>query len=61
MKHSNSWLMLLATSLVAFTKFASAQQPLQLAGAQCANPPVLHCPDKDCPGDRVINQGPSSR
>jgi hypothetical protein len=37
---------------------ASAQEPLRLAGAACATPPTLHCPDKDCPGDRVINPGP---
>jgi len=37
-----------------------AQQPgaVSIAGAPCAAPPVLHCPDNDCPGDRVINQGP---
>jgi len=31
---------------------------VELAGAACSTPPVLHCPDADCPGDRVINQGP---
>jgi hypothetical protein len=35
------------------------QQPLfsQFAGSTCARPPVLHCPDKDCVGDRVMNPG----
>ncbi len=33
-------------------------QPFRFAGAACVAPPVLHCPDRDCPGDRVINQGP---
>jgi hypothetical protein len=33
-------------------------QTVQFAGAPCATPPVLHCPDKDCSADRVINQGP---
>ncbi len=33
-------------------------QSFQFAGAPCATPPVLHCPDKDCTADRVINQGP---
>jgi pimeloyl-ACP methyl ester carboxylesterase len=33
------------------------EKPLQFAGAPCVTPPPLHCPDKDCPGDRVINQG----
>jgi pimeloyl-ACP methyl ester carboxylesterase len=36
----------------------AAAQSVQLSGAPCAAPPVLHCPDADCPGDRVINQGP---
>ena len=37
---------------------SAAAQPLQLLGAPCVTPPVLHCPDKDCSPDRVINQGP---
>ncbi len=37
----------------------SAQQPVQLAGAPCLTPPWLHCPDKDCAPDRVINPGPA--
>src|SRR5260370_9371867 len=48
--------------LAAVTAFAvplSAQQaPLQLAGGPCVTPPFLHCPDKDCTADRVINPGP---
>jgi hypothetical protein len=44
---------------VAFASLASAQpQAVQIAGVPCMTPPVLHCPDADCPGDRVINQGP---
>ncbi len=38
--------------------FALAQSAVQLAGAPCATPPPLHCPDSDCSSDRVINQGP---
>src|SRR5947208_7698929 len=37
---------------------AVAQQSFQFAGSPCAAPPTLHCPDKECPSDRVINQGP---
>ena len=37
---------------------ARAQDPVRFAGAPCVTPPVLHCPDKDCPSDRVINEGP---
>jgi len=33
-------------------------EPLRLAGADCMRPPVLHCPDADCPGDVVTNGGP---
>jgi hypothetical protein len=45
--------------VAAFASTASAQQQfVELSGAPCATPPVLHCPDADCPGDRVINQGP---
>ncbi|MGH8176434.1 MAG: hypothetical protein ACREV5_09255 [Steroidobacter sp.] len=38
--------------------YAVAQDFVQIEGAACATPPVLHCPDKECTGDRVINQGP---
>jgi len=48
---------LLAGAMVTFAGFADAQQFFQFTGAPCANPPVLHCPDKDCTPDRVINQG----
>ena len=33
-------------------------QAVQIAGAPCPMPAILHCPDKDCPPERVINQGP---
>ena len=46
-------------AVAAFAGLASAQQqPFQFSGAPCATPPALHCPDKDCPPDRVINPGP---
>jgi poly(3-hydroxybutyrate) depolymerase len=48
---------LAGTSLL-IASFAAAQEPLQLAGAPCTTPAFLHCPDKDCSADRVINQGP---
>jgi hypothetical protein len=37
---------------------AAQQQFVSIAGAPCATPPALHCPDNDCSSDRVINQGP---
>jgi hypothetical protein len=36
---------------------ARAQDPFRFAGAPCVTPPRLHCPDADCPSDRVINEG----
>ena len=34
-----------------------AKKPLQLAGVTCETPPPLHCPDANCPGPLVIEQG----
>src|SRR5215831_4245525 len=45
-------------AIVGFTGFARAQQPLQLSGVSCTPLPILQCPEKDCPPERVINQGP---
>lgn len=51
-------LLVIAGAVATFTGYANAQQQsVQLAGAPCATPPVLHCPDKDCSPDRVINPG----
>src|SRR5262245_62499347 len=38
---------------------AGAQQTLfsQFTGSTCVRPATLHCPDKDCIGDRVMNPG----
>jgi pimeloyl-ACP methyl ester carboxylesterase len=35
-----------------------AAQPLQIAGATCSAPPILHCPDANCPGEVVADGGP---
>jgi hypothetical protein len=52
-------LLMMVCAVAAFATPARAQeQTVKLAGAACTTPPALHCPDKDCPGDRVINQGP---
>src|SRR5204862_3783170 len=61
MKESLNLIRLLFMLCVVVTMTGTAsgqQQPIQLAGAACTTPPVLHCPDKDCPPDRVINPGP---
>src|SRR5215472_13557996 len=60
MRRFNPVLMLaLPVVLAMLTGYLAAQQPLQLAGAPCISPPWLHCPDKDCAPDRVINPGPA--
>ncbi|MCI0336382.1 MAG: alpha/beta hydrolase [Acidobacteria bacterium] len=52
-------LLALFGALLAFQGSVMAQeQPVRIAGAACTRPSFLHCPDKDCPGDRVINPGP---
>jgi pimeloyl-ACP methyl ester carboxylesterase len=51
-------LLVIAVAVVALAGQAVGQQPLQLAGAPCVTPGFLHCPDKDCTPDRVINPGP---
>ncbi len=43
---------------IGLARAQSAQQFVQIAGAPCAAPPVLHCPDTGCTPDREINQGP---
>jgi hypothetical protein len=48
----------LAGAVLAVASSAAAQDPVRLAGAACATPPALHCPDNNCPSDRVINPGP---
>jgi pimeloyl-ACP methyl ester carboxylesterase len=50
--------LLAAATVSALAGGAFAQEPLRLAGAACAAPPVLHCPETECPPDRVINPGP---
>ncbi|HLH00989.1 MAG TPA: alpha/beta hydrolase [Bryobacteraceae bacterium] len=33
------------------------KEPLELAGVACENPPAMHCPDANCPGDLIAQQG----
>ncbi|MEP7270037.1 MAG: alpha/beta hydrolase [Acidobacteriota bacterium] len=50
-------LLLLVGFVAAFAVAAIAQDDgVRIPGAACT--PALTCPDKDCPSDRVINQGP---
>ena len=54
--------MRLSTALCALIGFVSAgalaQGAVKIVGAVCATPPPLHCPDSECSGPTVINQGP---
>src|SRR5437588_8832904 len=36
---------------------ALAQETLTFAGAPCVTAPPMKCPEADCPGDRIANQG----
>ncbi|MEK7831417.1 MAG: alpha/beta hydrolase [Acidobacteriota bacterium] len=60
MKHSQKLIKLLAmvSILTALTVTANAQeQPFRFAGTTCTQTPYLHCPDSECSGPTVINQG----
>src|SRR5947199_10717995 len=46
-----------AAFLLTGAGFGAAQQPLQFAGAPCVTPPAMKCPEADCSGDRIANQG----
>ena len=60
MKKSLNLIRLLALIVVVVTlAYAGGQEKsVHLAGADCPTSVVLHCPDKDCPPERVINPGP---
>ncbi len=44
---------MIAVALTAYAK----KPPLQLAGVVCQTPPPSHCPDANCPGPLVIQEG----
>ena len=46
-------------ALIGFVSAAAlAQENVAIQGAVCATPPPLHCPDTECSGAMIINQGP---
>lgn len=48
----------MAAAVVAFAGAANAQeQAFRLAGTTCPPTPYLHCPDSECSGATVVNQG----
>ena len=50
-------LLTVVAAMAAISAFAMKIEPIQLAGVTCQTPPPLHCPDADCPGPMVIEQG----
>ena len=60
MNNSLSLIRLLAVVgiLAAIARMASAQEPpLRFTGTTCPAVPYLHCPDSECSGATVVNQG----
>jgi len=49
---------LLGLAAIAVIGSCAQPEPLEFAGAPCKAPPVLHCPDKNCAVDTVVNGGP---
>src|SRR5579859_5865916 len=47
----------IAAALAASAVQAKKASGIELAGVTCENPPPMHCPDADCPGPLVIEQG----
>src|SRR5258706_12744272 len=48
---------ILACALAATAVHAKKTPPIQLAGVSCETPPPQRCPDANCPGPLVIEQG----
>lgn len=58
MNKSRLSISLLVMVFALFAGQATAQdQPLRFAGTTCTTAPYLHCPDSECSGPTVINQG----
>src|SRR5215510_5918985 len=60
MKATRIALWLLAWSIVVVVgsgSRATTAPPIRIAGVTCETPPPLHCPDSDCAGATVIEQG----
>jgi pimeloyl-ACP methyl ester carboxylesterase len=59
MRHAALRLLALSgTALALASCQTTPAAPVHFAGADCARPPVMHCPDADCPGATVTNGGP---
>ncbi|MEK6406483.1 MAG: alpha/beta hydrolase [Acidobacteriota bacterium] len=56
--HNLIRLLALVGAVVVFAGTVSAQeQPFRFAGTTCTATPYLHCPDSECSGAIVVNQG----
>lgn len=53
----NSRLTVVASLVVALLSSCVSAPPKQIVGVQCESPPPLHCPDANCPGELIANQG----
>ncbi len=42
---------------ISLTAYAKKSEPVEVAGVICQIPPPLHCPDADCPGKLVTEEG----
>jgi hypothetical protein len=45
--------------VLALSAVAQAKGALELGGVACQTPPVLHCPEANCPASVVVEQGPA--
>jgi pimeloyl-ACP methyl ester carboxylesterase len=57
MSHTHALRLLLLAGALAPALGYAQKPPLQLLGVACETPPPLHCPDADCPGPTIIEQG----
>lgn len=57
MKHAYHAFAALAGAALLASCVTTPRQAVAFAGAPCVRPPPMHCPDKDCPGELVTNQG----
>jgi pimeloyl-ACP methyl ester carboxylesterase len=58
MKHSHNWIGFVAVvcALAAVPAYGK-KAPVELGGLTCQNPPPSHCPDANCVGPMVVEQG----
>lgn len=50
-------LTMIVTAAMLATHASAADELLQLGSGSCPTPPILHCPDNECPGAVMINEG----